>query len=58
MNQREIKNLEKKLEELLKNKEEVLFCYLFGSMAYQKPTSKSDIDLALYLDKRTIQNFF
>ena len=35
-----------------------LFCYLFGSLACQNHTSKSDVDLAIYLDEKKCSDFF
>ena len=55
-----IENLIKILEKFFsKSKEEgVLFCYLFGSFAYQNFNSKSDVDIAVFLDKEKNEDFF
>ncbi|OQX53256.1 MAG: hypothetical protein B5M48_03785 [Candidatus Omnitrophica bacterium 4484_213] len=37
---------------------EILFCYLFGSFAYRNFTSKSDIDIAVYLDRKKCRDLF
>jgi len=39
-----------KLKEFFKNRKDVVFAYLFGSIAYNNYNSKSDIDVAVYLD--------
>lgn len=46
------------LEKFFLKKKGVLFCYLFGSFAYQNFTSKSDIDIAVFLDKKGGRDFF
>jgi len=52
------KNLINKLIHFLKKEEAILFCYLFGSRAYGKSLSRSDIDLALYLDEKKCKDLF
>ena len=57
------KNLsEERLEELLKTvlfkEKDVLFCYLFGSRAYQNFNNQSDIDIAVFLDKKSTKDLF
>ena len=51
-------NLIESLKKALQKEHEVLFSYLFGSLAYQNFTSKSDIDLAVYLDEKRCKDFF
>lgn len=55
-------NNTKKIIEILKKisqkEEAILFCYLFGSRAYGKTIPKSDIDLAVYLNKEKCKEFF
>lgn len=46
------------LKKIFKKEKEVIFCYLFGSLTYQNFISKSDIDLAVYLDKEKCKDFF
>ncbi|MCD6500640.1 nucleotidyltransferase domain-containing protein, partial [bacterium] len=52
------KDLIKNLSKFFKKEKEVLFCYLFGSRAYGKPISTSDIDLAVYLDEKKCRDLF
>jgi len=42
----------------LQSRENVLFAYLFGSLAQKKPMPLSDVDIAVYLseDKKIFQN--
>lgn len=51
-------NLIKTLKNFFQKKEEVLFCYLFGSLAYQNFLKKSDVDLGVYLDEKKSKDFF
>lgn len=51
-------NLIKSLKKIFQKEKDILFCYLFGSLAYRNFTSKSDVDLAVYLDKRKCKDFF
>ena len=48
--------------EILKNffpgEEKVSFCYLFGSFACQNFNSKSDVDVAVFLDEEKNKDFF
>lgn len=53
-----LENLTRNLKDFFQNQEEVLFCYLFGSFAYRNFSSKSDIDVAVYLDKRKCRDLF
>ena len=53
-----IKNLRKILEKFFSKKEDVLFSYLFGSFACQNFNSKSDIDIAVFLDEDKNKDFF
>jgi len=41
-----------------KKEKGILFCYLFGSFAYGKTNSQSDVDIAVYLDPRRCKDFF
>jgi len=50
-------NLIKLLKQILQKEKGVLFCYLFGSLAYQNFISKSDVDLAVYLDEKKCKDF-
>lgn len=53
-------NIEKHKNQLNKifNENGVEFAYLFGSLAYKNFTLQSDVDLAIYLDKKTTKDFF
>lgn len=53
-------NIEKYKNQLNKifNENGVEFAYLFGSLAYQNHTLQSDVDLAVYLNKKTEKDFF
>lgn len=46
------------LEKFFQKRKEVLFCYIFGSFAYNNYNSKSDVDIAIYLDKKKKMDFF
>lgn len=48
----------KALKGFFKDKKEVLFCYLFGSFAMENFISKSDVDLAVFLDEKRCKDFF
>ncbi len=52
------KKIAKIVNKLFFEEKAVLFCYLFGSTAYDKTISTSDIDLAVYLDKEECKDFF
>lgn len=43
------------LKKFFQRRKGVLFCYIFGSFAYNNFNSKSDIDIAVYLDKKRKQ---
>lgn len=51
-------NIIKSLRKILLKEEGILFCYLFGSLAYENFISKSDIDLAVYLDEKKCKDLF
>ena len=40
-----------KIKEILSNRKEIIFAYLFGSFAENKENPLSDIDLAIYIDQ-------
>ena len=46
------------LKSFFSEEEKVLFCYLFGSFACQNFNSKSDVDLAVFLDEKKNKDFF
>ncbi|MFH1968000.1 MAG: nucleotidyltransferase domain-containing protein [bacterium] len=46
------------LEKIFRKKKAVLFCYVFGSFAYQNFNSESDVDIAVYMDKARVSDFF
>lgn len=58
MRKKDQQNIIRFLKKPLQKERKVLFCYLFGSLAYENFTSKSDIDLAVYLDKKKCKDFF
>lgn len=43
----------KKAQQILKERENVLFAYLFGSVARREHSALSDIDIAVYLQENT-----
>lgn len=51
-------DLTRNLEIFFEGQKDVLFCYLFGSLAYRNFTSKSDIDVAVYLDRNRCKDLF
>lgn len=51
-------NLVEVLKDFFSKEEEVLFCYLFGSFACQNFNSKSDVDVAVFLDEEKNKDFF
>ena len=51
-------NLVEVLEDFFSEEERVLFCYLFGSFACQNFNSKSDVDIAVFLDEEKNKDFF
>jgi len=53
-----LKNLIKVLEKFFSKEERVLFCYLFGSFACQNFNSKSDVDVAVFLNEEKNKDFF
>lgn len=55
MNQEEIHD---KLKMFFDKEESVVFAYLFGSMARGKTDFESDVDLAVYLEDKKVDNFF
>ena len=46
--------IRKELEQYFAKREEILFCFLFGSTANDKTTGISDIDVAVMLDESKI----
>lgn len=46
------------LKKALGKERGVLFGYLFGSQAYRNTTSKSDVDVAVYLDDENSKDLF
>jgi len=46
------------LKSFFSEEEKVLFCYLFGSFACQNFNSKSDVDLAVFLEEEKNKDFF
>jgi predicted nucleotidyltransferase len=58
MEKNDLKIITESLEKIFQKKKEVLFCYLFGSFAYRNFNSKSDVDVAVFLDKKNKVDFF
>ena len=50
--------IQNKLKPLLKKEKDILFAYLFGSVAQGKTNYESDIDLAIYLSEKKDGDFF
>ena len=48
----------KVLENLCRKEGDILFSYLFGSLAYENSIPESDVDIAVYLDKKKKRDFF
>lgn len=46
----------RRIQELLQIREEILFAYIFGSVARQQARPDSDVDIALYVTRK--RNFF
>lgn len=46
------------LKKVLRKEKRVLFGYLFGSQASRNAISKSDVDVAVYLDENHSKDFF
>ena len=51
-----MKNLTNQIETFLSTNKNVVFGYIFGSYATGLQTSKSDLDIALYLKKDTLDD--
>lgn len=51
-------NIMKILKSFFTKEKSILFCYLFGSYAYGNYNSKSDIDMAVFLDEKECRDFF
>ena len=51
-----IKSIEKTIVKYLRGKEEILFAYIFGSLARKTSNRLSDIDIAIYIDDKKIDN--
>lgn len=58
MEKNDLKTITEKTKKIFQKRKGVLFCYLFGSFAYNNFNSKSDIDLAVYLDDEKGPDFF
>jgi predicted nucleotidyltransferase len=54
----DLQNMIKMLKSVLEKETSVLFCYLFGSFTAGHNISKSDVDIAVYLDKKKCPDFF
>jgi len=51
-----IKSIEKTITKYLRGKGEILFAYIFGSLAKKTSNRLSDIDIAIYIDDKKIDN--
>lgn len=58
MEKNDSKMIIKKIKKIFQKRKGILFCYLFGSFAYNNFNSKSDIDLAVYLNNEEMADFF
>ena len=54
----ELKEIEQKLKQFFEKDKEVEFAFIFGSQVSGKINSESDIDIAVYLDKNKIKDYF
>lgn len=52
---KEKNDLKKTLQDILQKEEHIQFAYLFGSTARMNAHQKSDVDIAVYLEKNVIQ---
>lgn len=50
--------IQKKLKPLFKREKDILFAYLFGSAVQEKTNYESDVDLAVYLDEKKVDDLF
>jgi uncharacterized protein len=51
-----IESIEKTITKYLRGKGEILFAYIFGSLAKKTSNRLSDIDIAIYIDDKKIDN--
>lgn len=58
MDETDVIQLINKLESFFKAKKEILFCYVFGSFTDGSFNAKSDVDVAVFLDKAKCNDFF
>lgn len=58
MEKDDLKTISAIITKTLQKRKGVLFCYIFGSFACHSFNSKSDVDIAVYLDKRNKVDFF
>lgn len=58
MNRKDIDQISVKIRDLLEEKKDVLFCYLFGSFVRGDVIQKSDMDMAVFLSPKKRTNFF
>jgi len=56
---KKLKNLKSDLEPVLKKyKDQIFFCYCFGSLAAEQFSKSSDVDLAFYVDPKYLNYDF
>ena len=53
-----MENIQEKVKKVLKEKDCVLFAYLFGSQATGHSNEKSDVDVAVYIDENCKEKLF
>lgn len=58
MEQKKLQQITKIVQNALKDEREILFCYLFGSIARNDAIGESDVDFAVYLSVEHKAKFF
>jgi len=53
-----IKDIKERAKNVLQEEEDVLFCYLFGSVAEGRENKESDLDIGVYISPETKEDFF
>jgi len=50
--------IQNKLKHFFRQEKDILFVYLYGSVAQGRGNYESDVDLAVYLDEKKVADFF
>jgi len=53
-----VKDIQNQLEPIFKQEKSIIFCYVFGSVVQGKTNFESDVDLAVYLDEKEVNDIF